>query len=564
MKRTTIQPTLLMALSLILSSMWADGAVAKAWPPAQTLDVKHVALFKNGLGFFVAEATCPAGRTEFRLALPAAPSHGTFWISYPAGVDLASAVAREVESDEVRDAVTIVELLRANEGRDVELAMGDHEIRGTIAHFAENRDMARPNPYAPGGRTGETPSVEPWRVPQASLVMIQTDAGMLCINPHSVTRIMFPGASMERSFARPVKKVELEVRLRQAAPSRKLTLTFLAKGLTWAPSYVVDITDEERGRLAAKAVIVNDACELKEVAVQLVTGFPHLQFSDVVSPVGMKESLAQFLQALPRGQSGQGRPGIMDNVMTQSVTYRGRMGGMGGGVMPEYGATEVGTVAEDLFLYPAGQVSMSSGEVAYIPLFTETVPYEHIYEWDIPDYVDAQGRYDYNRGREEDQGAEQEVWHSLRLSNTTKVPWTTAPGETIKARAILGQDTLEYTPSGADTTLRITRAVGVKADQVERETSRKRDAMQLYGYHYDLVTVRGELSVVNAQNKAIRMEITKTLSGAVKSVEPDAKQEKLAQGLRRMNGLTKLTWTIELAPEAEKRLSYVYDVYVRR
>jgi hypothetical protein len=202
--------------------------------------------------------------------------------------------------------------------------------------------------------------------------------------------------------------------------------------------------------------------------------------------------------------------------------------------------------------------------VAYIPLFTETVPYKHIYQWDIPDYVDAQGRYDYNRGRGEEQEPEQEVWHSLRLTNTTKVPWTTAPGETVKAGAILGQDTLEYTPSGADTTLRITRAVGVKADQIEHETNRKRDAMQLYGYHYDLVTVRGELSVANSQNKGITMEITKMLSGEVKSIEPDAKQEKMAQGLRRMNGLMKLTWTIELGPAEEKRLSYVYDVYVRR
>jgi hypothetical protein len=392
--------------------------------------------------------------------------------------------------------------------------------------------------------------------------MIRTDSGMLCINPHSVTRIVFPEANMERRFAQPIKKVELDVRLGAPAPRETLTLTFLAKGVTWAPSYVVDITDEKQAKLAAKAVILNDTCDLKGVGVDLVTGFPHLQFSDVVSPLGMKEGLAQFLQALNRGQSERGSMShLTANVMSQRASFSRRPQGAS---MPDYGAAEAGTVAEDLFLYPAGQVALERGKVAYVPLFTETVPYEHIYQWDIPDYVDAQGRYDYNRGQGEEQEPEQEVWHSLRLTNTTKVPWTTAPGETVKGGAILGQDTLEYTPPGADTTLRITRAVGVKADQVERETKRKRDAMQLYGYHYDLVTVRGDLSVLNAQGKAITMEITKMLSGEVESVEPDAKQEKMAQGLRRMNGLTKLTWTIELGPAEEKRLSYVYDVYVRR
>ena len=57
--------------------MIPGAVVEKIWyslTPAQTLDVKQVALFKNGLGFFVAETTCPAGRTEFSVTLPAAPS----------------------------------------------------------------------------------------------------------------------------------------------------------------------------------------------------------------------------------------------------------------------------------------------------------------------------------------------------------------------------------------------------------------------------------------------------------------------------------------------------------
>jgi hypothetical protein len=112
--------------------------------------------------------------------------------------------------------------------------------------------------------------------------------------------------------------------------------------------------------------------------------------------------------------------------------------------------------------------------------------------------------------------------------------------------------------------LKITQAANVKAEQLELETARKQDASQLYGNHYDLITVEGKLSVINRQDKAITLEISKILSGEVKSSEPQAKVESLARGLSRMNAVRKLTWTIELAPNENKQLSYVYDVYVRR
>jgi len=86
----------------------------------------------------------------------------------------------------------------------------------------------------------------------------------------------------------------------------------------------------------------------------------------------------------------------------------------------------------------------------------------------------------------------------------------------------------------------------------------------MYGDTFDQITVRGDLSILNTQSKAITLEITKTLSGEVKSTDPAAKEEKLAKGLGRMNGLSKLTWTIELPPATERRVNYVYEVYVRR
>jgi len=252
----------------------------------------------------------------------------------------------------------------------------------------------------------------------------------------------------------------------------------------------------------------------------------------------------------------------MSNVMYQSIAGASERRLMEGELMPAYGAAEAGKTAEDLFLYPVEKVRLAKGQVGYFPLFTESVPYKHIYRWEIADYVRPEGGH-YRPGRQQRE-PEQEVWHCIRLENVTKVPWTTAPAEIVKDGVILGQDTLDYTLAKEKGTIKITRAMNVKAEQLELETDRKRDAAQWYGYHYDLVTVQGKLSVTNFQDKPITLEVTKKFSGEVKSMQPEAKLEKLAKALRAVNANVKLTWAIELGAGEKKDIGYTYEVYVRR
>lgn len=540
------------------------SAVPEVVAAQASVELQQVALFKNGLGFFISEVTCPNEKDSFSFTPAAAASHGTFWVSYSPKVKLQSLTTKEIESEECVEAITIAELLRANVGRRLRLNFADSEIDCVIKYFAEDRQGPKPEPYIPGARQA-TINHRGSQFSPGRLMIVETDAGQMCIDPHNVQKLEFLGAEAKKTFTRKSKSMQLNVKMSAPASGEKLTVSYLAKGITWVPSYIVDITGDDKAQISAKAAVINEACDLDGVTIQLVTGFPNLQFADVVSPLAMKENLAQFLDSLVRGESERGRLREMAIVTQQTAIY----GGYGGGrydeaFMPAYGAAEAGKVAEDLFLYPVKNVQLEKGQVGYFPLFTESVPYKHIYQWKIPDYVTEEERYLYESRRREQRDRQEQVWHCLRLENTTKVPWTTAPAETAKEALILGQDTLNYTPVKGETTLRITQAVSVKAEQLELETDRKRDAAQLYGYHYDLITIEGKLSVTNFQAKAITLEITKTLSGEVKSSQPQAKIETLARGLRRMNAARKLTWTIELKPDQQKKLAYIYEVYVRR
>ncbi|MFH0965330.1 MAG: hypothetical protein V2A58_15120, partial [Planctomycetota bacterium] len=130
--------------------------------------------------------------------------------------------------------------------------------------------------------------------------------------------------------------------------------------------------------------------------------------------------------------------------------------------------------------------------------------------------------------------------------------------------AILGQDVLGFTPASAKTTVKITQTTSVKPEQVEYEVERERDAVQHYGYHYDRITIKGELRVTNYLAKAIKLEVRKALSGELTETTPKAEVKRLAKGLARMNPALELVWEIGLEAGGGAEIGYTYKVLVRR
>ena len=127
--------------------------------------VQQVALFKNGLGFFISQLECPDEKV-FAVEQTPAPSLGTFWVSFPQTAKLEGIISKEVTSEKPTQAINISELLQANVGQEVLLFMDgkdDAPIKGTIKYFAENRDP-QPYPYQyPNGyeRYNSIPPVQP-------------------------------------------------------------------------------------------------------------------------------------------------------------------------------------------------------------------------------------------------------------------------------------------------------------------------------------------------------------------------------------------------------------------
>ena len=436
-------------------------------------------------------------------------------------------------------------------------------LKGTIMEVIEREEERETNNYFMGEVTNDRNRYSSTvSTVFSNIVMLKTEQGIVTVRTSSIQRVDFKEKKFQTTATEKVKKPSVRVELKKPGPNKKIKLDWLAKGITWAPSYRIDLSDPGRAKLSAKALIINEVMDLENVQMELITGFPNIQFGEVKSPLALKEPLASFLNALTGDQTqtryrgSRGRMVTQQAILSNVAVYDDFDAG------PDYSSASAGNVAEDLFYYPAENITLKVGETAYLPLFTEELPYKHIYTWKIKDYLDEQNRYQDQSELADGKKAE-EVWHSCRLKNVLEMPLTTGAAEFVKDGNFIGQDICYYTAPGAETTIRINRAMNVLAEQGEFEVGRQRDAKKIRGYHYDKVRMKGELKLRSRLNKTVKMEITKELSGEVLKTLPKAKDTKTAKGLRHVNPKHKLVWEIKLEAGKSMKAVYEYEVFVR-
>lgn len=553
------------ALMIMLTGMGASADEVSD----VNVKIERVALFKNGLGYFTSSATLPKGATDIRMRKLPVPSHGTFWVGYPEDLKVRALFTSMENADETVPAINLAELLQCNLGKKVTVSTNMHNIpaiTGTIVEVTRADEQAEtPSPFFMDARgLTVTHKNRPGRA--TSLVVIKTGSGNVALRGASIIRADFEEDDITTSVSDILKQPSIRMELEKEAKGQKIGVSYLARGIAWAPSYLMDISDSKTARLSAKAVVINEVADLREIHLDLVTGFPNIRFGDIYSPVAMSQDLRGFLISLISGRSDFSLP-KSKSMITSQVAFLGASSSegfdMSGSIpTPAYSTAQEGTVSEDLFLYPVENFTLQRGETACLPLFTAEVPYEHIYIWKIPDMLDENERYrkDIPEG---EKALVEEVWHSCRMVNNMEMPWTTAAAEFVKDGQFTGQDICYYTAPGAETTIRINRAMNIQAEQTELELERERSAARFRGYDHDLVKVKGEMKLHNWLDKTVNVEVTKNLSGEVLESVPQANDIQTAKGLKWVNPRHELVWEVELKAGQEQNLSYTYEVYVR-
>ncbi len=537
MRQVLLAVMLVLGVTMVAAAQAADELIAQP-------QVREVSLFKNGLGWFVQQGTLRGDGVLNITDVPAAV-HGSIWLGYdPARLTVRALTARRATYARTRPAVTIPEMLRANIGRTVEIFFDDTSRRGVITAIPE----------------GEQPVVQPQyqrefgsRIipPSGDIMLFTADGRTEAIRLNEVQRVA-GDATLVTSLPYDEEKPVLEVSF-AARQAEAYTLAYLARGVAWAPAYRIDISNADKATLRLQGTFINEAQDLTDVTVNFISGFPNLTQTGVISPLANIESLDAFLNSLGGG-SGYRRN--ENRMMAQSAVFANAPGFYGGdAVLPVAGD---GDYAGDLFYYRVPHVTLQKNERAAFDLLSDRVPYEHIYTWQIAPGGAPQGRYQRSETTENET-----VWHEIKFTNTFSQPLTTGPALVVEGGRILGQDVLNYCAAGGEGRVKITKALDIRAEQVETEQARQHDARTFNGNRHDKVTVEGTLSLRNFKREAVTVEISRTVSGEFISSSTTCAAVKRAEAVRAVNPTTDLKWTVTIPAGGKLDITYSYVVYVR-
>ncbi|MFZ0199353.1 MAG: hypothetical protein WB523_00720 [Candidatus Sulfotelmatobacter sp.] len=560
--KISLQVTLVASTCLVWSLVAHSGEA-----PETELKTTAVAAFKNGLAFVVKQGDAHLDAGVGNLSPVPNATLGSLWIApNDAGMSLDEVVAHRYKVSGQQNLTVLADVLLANAGKVVTIVDNNQkEYTGEIVGFRQTEKPAGstppPNPSDASFYLNSVP--QPRGMPE--YLLLKSEGKLLALYFHNVARVILPADPVLQQ-AQDEERKALRFKIRGASGHANLTMGYLEHGLGWTPSYLVSLKDDQTALITMQSVLVDDVEDLKDTDLFFVVGVPNFAYANIPSPMALEQSLLDFMQAASRKDDMKAR---YSNALTGQMIG----GGIGGVISMEAQAPSFepsiqelqGAQEEDLFLYSRKNVTLARGERATYNVFSDTVHYEHIYEWNLEDQprVDGFGIPQNIPNSASDRSTKDDIWHALRLKNTTKFPWTSAPTMVISGTKPLSQDTLPYTPKDATSTLKLTVATDIRATHEENEVERQKDAQRRRNYNYDQVTIEGTLTVKNYKTKDVRLSISDKVRGTIESQTDDGKATKLAEAIAVDNPLSRLTWEVDLKAGEEIIIKYRYKVWLR-
>jgi hypothetical protein len=537
-------------LLLCLALPLVGGARLRAEENAAKSHITSVGLFKNGLAVVKREVTLP-GPGTYRFDDVPTPVYGTYWVE--ASADVESAVKmRDVEGPIDFSAGSNLQEELAGHKVDVHLREGKGEpVSGTVVKLERARgDEAwsrrfQPRPYVFDGQP--SPS---------RFLILQTAKGRAYVDASQISYVDAEGVGDKIRQRKPVLVLTVGGGVVKEVA---VSVTYLARGLSWAPSYRVDISDPKTLTLEQSAVVRNELTDLDDAAVFLISGFPSTQFAHVTSPLSASTSWALFFQELKQ----RVEPGYdsTSNVISQQLAVA-----PGSPLGLDLSATPSGE-GVDLHYQAIGKRKLAEGESLALTTARGKATYERIVEWLVPDTRDADGAFVGRRRGEDPDGYEGAAWDALRFKNPLEFPMTTAPAMVVAKGRFNGQRLSTWVNAGEETILHVTKALSVRTRSIEQEEQRKngddeRQVVYIGGRRFRRTTVQGELAVSNHRKEAITLVVRRRFSGELLGSEGSPKLNLREEGVYSVNKRNELIWNFPLKSGEERKLSYRYSVLV--
>ncbi len=518
--------------------------------------ITSVGLFKNGLAVIKRAVTVNGPGTYCVEDIPT-PVHGTFWIESDAKI--VTRLTKRMVEVPIRQS-TMIDFQEELAGKEITIYFAQHGIPQVTGKVVEIEPVLGDRSW---NRTYRQQRHGSWRSSSRNsvnrqsgsmrMLVLQTENGCCYVDPSRIAYLRAKGTG--KTARKQLKDILLfsvtDMKKKQAA----IQISYLAKGIAWVPSYRVDISDPKNLVIKQKAVIKNELENINGVEIQLISGFPSVQFANVTSPLSLNTTWANFFRQL--NQRYQAGHSSMSNVVSQQAVMTHQ------GDDTDFAAIPTGE-GVDLHYQNIGKQTLEEGDSLALEVASAKASYQSIVEWIVPDTRRADGRYIEEHERNQDpEKYKDAAWDAVRFRNPFQFPMTTAPAMIVSDGRFNGQRMSCWVNSGEQTTLHITKALSIRTQNIENEVKGARAEASLWGRRYYKVTVQGELRADNYRNEPITLVIRRRFSGDLVEADRSPSCILLEEGVYSVNKRNQLTWNLTLKPGEKVNLKYLYTVLVR-
>jgi hypothetical protein len=520
----------LRVLALTLAAMLPASPVTAADTPVKS-KIIGVDLFKNGLAIIKREVTLGKAGTYSLDDVPE-PVHGTFWIDSAGGT------------------VDVVVKMR-----DIEVPASDVAPGGLQEDLAGKKVTVhfKGDKRAPvSGTMVKIKPVKPGEPVPAQFLVLQTAKGRVYVEPTEVAAVETEDAVDKVTRRRPQMLLTLG---ETDKAETKVTIRYITHGLSWAPSYRLDISDPKTLLLEQHAVVRNELADLDGAEIRLISGYPSVEYAHVRSPLAPRTNWLTFFAELANDRQRM-HDAVGNTIVAQQAISFNRSAPAHGLAL---GAIPTGE-GVDLHYQSIGKRTLADGDALSLTVAKGKADYERIVEWLVPDTRDASGRIERSEPADD-------AWDALRFKNPLAFPMTTGPAAVVANGQFNGQRTSYWVNAGEETILRVEKALSVRTratenEQLPKDGASARDLVWVGGRQYRKTTVEGELAVSNHRKETIPLVIRRRFSGELVSADAEPKRQLREEGVYSVNKRQELVWNFSLKGGEEKKLKYTYTVLV--
>ena len=544
--------------------------------------VDSVAMFKNGL--VVVKETIPiSGPGTYVIEDVPKAILGTFFVEsdYPVETVVGTRTIESVPAE-----TNGIEYWKQLQGKNVQIAISDKmSVQGQLLYLGSDLtktdDVNSLLDSAGALPRNYYPPVVGVGVPRQFVIVRTTNtesAYTVFIDLSQITSIeTMDDVSPKKTI--PIMTFEVGEK-GEVTANGEIFLFYLTKGMTWSPSYRIDISDAKTLKIEQNAIIANELMPLENADISLISGFPRVEFEQTLSLMTPDTTLLSFFNQL----ANVGRPSGSSHIMTQQAIMTNSFGPS----MPEVNSQQISAnEGPDTYYHSIGSRTLDKGSRRTILVARATAEYERMMECKIPAFADSASQTRNNNPTDSPykKGEISDVWEVLRFKNPFDFPMTTAPATVTGNGHFLGQNSAYWTSQGAELIVPVTRAMSVQviSDEEERggsiepweiigpsgtavQNTEKRPKLYRFSQHgstYRKQEIDGKITVKNLRSETMKIVITRQISGEfMKSGIPAKTKILVERDSRNVNRSQELKWELALKPGEVKEIDFSYERFV--